>query len=94
MRPSEKWEDLAEVLRAIEPDLEMKLAYCRANPVDPVEQPVTCAVVAAYISLVELELASIRVLHSRNLGKSGTPLHNGMSSADFVFVSTLFHLRA
>jgi hypothetical protein len=60
MRPSDKWENVADILRAIEPDLEMKLASCRSNPPDPVKQPVTSAVVAAYISRVELELAAIR----------------------------------
>jgi hypothetical protein len=60
MRSSDKWEHLAEILRAIEPALERKLDYCRANPPDPVKQPVTSAVVTAYVSRVELELATIR----------------------------------
>jgi hypothetical protein len=60
MHPSDKWENLAEILRAIEPGLEIKLAYCRANFPDPVKKPVTNAVVMTYISCVELELAAIR----------------------------------
>jgi hypothetical protein len=60
MRSSDKWEHLAEILRAIEPALERKLDYCRANPPDPVKQPVTSAVVTAYVFRVELELATIR----------------------------------
>jgi hypothetical protein len=60
MRPSDKWENLAEVLRVLEPDLEMKLAYCRSHPPNLQTQPVSSAVVAAYISLLELELTTIR----------------------------------
>lgn len=60
MRPSDKWVNLADVLRVIEPALETKLLFCRNNPPDPVKQPVTSALVAAYISRVELELATIR----------------------------------
>jgi len=60
MRPSDKWVNLADVLRVIEPALETKLVFCRNNPPDPVKQPVTSALVAAYISRVELELATIR----------------------------------
>lgn len=54
------WINLAEVLRSIEPNLEAKIAYCRANPPDPIKQPVTSAIVAAYISRMELELATLR----------------------------------
>jgi len=60
MHPSEKWDNLADVMRAIEPDLENRIAKCKANPPDPVRQPVTSAIVAAYVSRVELELATIR----------------------------------
>jgi len=60
MRRSDKWEDLADVLRVIEPDLAIKLAYCRSHPPDAVKQPVTSAVVVAYSSQVELELTTIR----------------------------------
>lgn len=60
MRPSDQWENLADVLRVIEPALEMKLAYCRSHPPNPQAQPVTSGIVGAYISLLELELATIR----------------------------------
>jgi hypothetical protein len=56
----DRLENLAEVLRAIEPDLELKLAFCQKKPPDPATQPVTSSIVAAYISRLELELTSIR----------------------------------
>ena len=60
MDDSEKWENLAEVIRFIEPEFEAKLAVCRSHPPDPVKEPATSALVSAYISRVELELATIR----------------------------------
>jgi hypothetical protein len=60
MRPSEAWENLADVLRVIQPELEAKLSYCRNHPSDPVLHPVTTAILAAYMSRLESELATIR----------------------------------
>ena len=60
MRPSEQWENIAEIIRAIEPALEAKLRFCRNHPPDPATKPVTSAVVALYISRLELALSSIR----------------------------------
>ncbi len=60
MRPSDKWENLAEIMRAIEPSLEARLQYCRSHPPDPVKQPVASAIIAAYIHRLELALSAIR----------------------------------
>ena len=60
MRASDKWENLADVLRPLVVDLEAKLTHCRSHPPSPLKQPVTNAVIAAYITLLEVELAAIR----------------------------------
>ncbi len=60
MRPSDKWENLAEILRAIEPNFEAKIRYCRIHAPDPLKQPVTSAIVTAYVYRLELALSAIR----------------------------------
>jgi hypothetical protein len=60
MRSSETWENLAEVLRVIQPALEAKLAFFRNHPPDPAIYPVTSALIAAYKSRLELELSTLR----------------------------------
>lgn len=51
--------DLADIVRGLEPDLESKIPHCRSHAPDPVKQPVTNAIVAAYISRLEFRLAKI-----------------------------------
>jgi hypothetical protein len=52
--------NLAEVLLSIKPVLEERLAFLRAYPPDPKMHPITSALVKAYITRVELQLAGIR----------------------------------
>jgi len=60
MRPSEQWENLADVIRAIEPTLEAKLRLCQHHAPDPATKPVSAAIVAVYVSRIESALAAIR----------------------------------
>jgi hypothetical protein len=58
--PSERWEQLAEMMRIVVPDLETKLEYCRAHPPDPIKNPVTSAIVTEYASRLERTIARYR----------------------------------
>jgi hypothetical protein len=48
--PADKWEKLAEVVRASEPDLQRRIIHLQTDPPDPVKQPVSSALARAYVS--------------------------------------------
>lgn len=60
MISDEKFEHIAEALTGTLPWLEDKLSFCRVNPPDPAEQPITSAIVASYIARLEQLLTDIR----------------------------------
>jgi hypothetical protein len=56
----DQWENLADVLRSIEPELENRLTFCRTHIPDPKTQPATSAIIQRYVRCLELQLSSIR----------------------------------
>jgi hypothetical protein len=58
--PPNSWEKLAEVLRAVEPDLQRRIVYLQVNPPDPLTQPVSSALARAYLSRLEIYVRAIR----------------------------------
>ena len=58
--PPDRWEKLAEVMRAVEPDLQRRIVHLQINPPDPVNQPVSSALVRAYLSRLEIYIDAIR----------------------------------
>jgi hypothetical protein len=58
--PPDSWAKLAEVVRATEPDLQRRIVYLQTNPPDPVNQPVSNALVRAYLSRLEIYVGAIR----------------------------------
>lgn len=60
IRP-DRWENLADILRSIEPQIEAKIEYWRSHhPTDPNLQPATTAIIRAYVARLELQLSAIR----------------------------------
>src|SRR6266478_5798004 len=53
------WEKLAEVIRAIEPDLQRRIVHLQTKPPDSVKQPVNSALAKAYLSRLEIYLDTV-----------------------------------
>jgi hypothetical protein len=56
----DRFGNLAEILRSIEPALEAKIAYCRSHVPSPAAQPATSVIVQAYVTRLEIQLSAIR----------------------------------
>jgi hypothetical protein len=59
---SEKLNRMTEVVRDFIPDWEQKLAYCKSNPANPLKQPATYSILAAYMHRLEIILSLVRNL--------------------------------
>jgi hypothetical protein len=55
-----QWEDLADMVRSVEPLIAAKIEFWRSHPSDPITQPVTSAIISAYVSRLEFQLYSVR----------------------------------
>ena len=59
MPSDNRWEKLAEVIRAIDPDLQRRIVHLQTKPPDPVNQPVNSALAKAYLSRLEIYLDTV-----------------------------------
>jgi hypothetical protein len=58
--PQDRWQKLAELMGSIEPDLARRIERVQAHLPDPVNQPVSTALVKAYLARLQIFLDSIR----------------------------------
>ena len=55
-----QWEDLADMVRSVEPLIAAKIEFWRSHPSDPKTQPATTAIIRAYVARLEFQLSSVR----------------------------------
>lgn len=81
MSPEDFWGNLADFLRAVEPDIEAKIAYCRSHLPDPARQPVNRSRVGTERTAHRVERAAHEIISRRNR-ETRTPFHAALERAD------------